>query len=730
MDTKTCMTYTQQRQKYSLTELSHAWLQEHLFELRDCVIFHNERYHIWWDPLVADAEFDHLWHLLEAIEKKYPDLIVPESPTQKLQWQLLETITKASHAPYPLFSLQNTYNSADILARHTHIEKLKEKLCYEGKLTYIIEPKFDGISLKLIYRYGKLSQAITRGDGQVGEDVTAHALQITNLPAWLPALENIAEMHCRGEVVMTKHAFKRLNAYQIEEDLPVFANARNAAAGTMRQLSTEIVQKRWLQVYIYDCCNRVELDLPHTQSELLKKLTDRWLPVYAWTKTNLPIEEVITCCETILPELEKAPIEFDGLVVKVEDTTLRADDKMGTTAHHPRRAVAYKFPAQIATTQVREIIYQVGRTGVVTPVAILEPVQLAWALISKATLHNIDQMQKMDLREHDYVWLQRSGEVIPYIVWPVLERREEGAQPMLAPTQCPVCATPLVPSETEIAWYCPNVSCSARRKAQIKHFVSRQALAIDGLGESGVDSLVDAGIIYDYADLLTLLEPKYRMQLQAMPGIGSKKIHQLLSELERTKKPELWRLLHGLGIPFVGKKIAQSLADAILKEHPAPTLSDLQQVCTDEVFLQAIFGIGKQTIQAVVSFFREPSSFERLAHFFAQGVEIHAPQHLKKEVGLLTWQTIVITGTFSVSREAIAQRLLTQWAVVASAVTWSTTLVLYGKDPGSKLTKAQEQGILCVDWSWLFAAFSWLIDPFVVNTSIASPAPQQQGLFS
>lgn len=729
MDTHKLISLTQQRQKYTQDELSFERLKDHVFELRDCIIAHNERYHVWWDPLIADAEFDHLRHFLESIEQRYPQLISPESPTQKLQGQLLDSIHKASHQPYPLYSLQNTYNAEELYAWHAQLEKLKEKIWYTFPLVYSIEPKFDGISLKLIYRYGKLAQAITRGDGNIGEDVTAHALQISNLPSWLPALAEIPEFHCRGEVVMTKHAFKRLNAYQIEEDLPIFANARNAAAGTMRQLNTEVVAKRWLQIFIYDCCNRKELDLPSKQTAIFEKLTTRWLPIYPWMKKSVCIDEVVACCDTILPELEKSSIEFDGLVIKVEDTNLWTEEAFWTTAHHPRRAVAYKFPAQIATTQLREVVYQVGRTGVVTPVAILEPVQLSGAMISKATLHNIDQMQKMWLKEHDWVWLQRSGEVIPYIVGPVLERRLADAASILPPTHCPVCSTLLVPSETEISRYCPNEWCSARRKAQIKHFVSRQALAIDGLWDAGVDNLVDAGIIYDYADLLTLLKPQFRMQLQAMPGIGSKKIQQLLNELERTKRPTLWRLLHGLGIPFVGKKIAQSLADAILEQDHTPTLSSLKQAFTNEEFLLAIFGIGKQTIQSLIYFFTNHDRLERLTHFFAHDVLIQPAdtQHMDNE-GILAWQTIVITGTFASTRESLSQRLTQQWAIIAPSLTAATTLLLCGDASWSKRQKAEEKGILCLDRSWFLSHFPWLTLPPDISPSTISK-PMNQSLF-
>ncbi len=716
MDTDILVKLTTQRRGYTLDSLTYTRLQEHLHELRDIIFAHNERYHVRGDPLIADAEFDYLWHLLEDIETAYPDLIIPTSPTQKLAWQLLESIAKATHLPYPLLSLQNTYDAQDLYDWHTQLEKLTEKLTYEGTLKYIIEPKFDGISLKLIYRYGKLTQAITRGDGVTGEEVTAHALQIANLPTWLPNIAHIPELHCRGEVIMTKHAFKRLNAYQLEEDLPIFANTRNAAAGTMRQLNTEMVSKRGLQIFIYDCCNRTQLALPISQSTLLQQLHDWWFPVYPWKKAWMTIQEVVECCEHVLPELEKAPVELDGLVIKVEDTTLWEDTKLGTTAHHPRRAVAYKFPAQIATTQLHEIIYQVGRTGVVTPVAILEPVQLSGALITKATLHNIDQMQKMWLKEHDWVWIQRSGEVIPYIVWPVLERRQADALSLVAPTTCPACSTLLVPSDTEIAWYCPNSDCHARRKAQIKHFVSRQAMAIDGLGDAWVENLVDAWIIYDYADLLSLLEPQYRMQLQAMPGIGSKKIQQLLGELERAKSPDLWRLLHGLGIPFVGKKIAQSLADALLQKEPTPTLVSLTHWCTDEEFLKAIFGIGKQTIQALIAYFSDDQTTKRLAHFFALGVQLWAKRHSPHN-GMLSWESIVVTGTFPMTREILVQWLGEQWAEVQSAVTWSTTLVLYGEAAGSKLTKAQEKWILSLDWEWFLAHFPWIPLPAVQPSS-------------
>ncbi len=664
-------------------------------DLIGLIRYHNEQYYVYAQPMISDVQYDHLFSLLGQLEKKFPHFLRPDSPTQKLAISLQEWFVKANHGGYPMLSLQNTYNEEQIKDRWEFLIRQGED---DGNsFSFIVEPKFDGSSVQLIYKKWRFSQAISRWDGTVGEDITENVKTVRNLPLYIPALAKIPVMRFRAEIVMPKHAFEQLNKFQQEEDLPLFANARNAAAWTLRQLDPLIVAQRNLIVFVHELLTRKEANCA-SHVEMFKKLEERSMPFF-WFKHYTSIDDVVKTCmnETVYKDLQESNIEFDWLVIKVNEYTQR--EQLGTTAHHPRRAIAYKYPALQVATKLNAITYQVGRTGVITPVANLDPVQLSGAMISKATLHNFDFIADNDIRVGDFVRVQRSGEVIPYVVGPIVARREGDEQPFMIPTICPSCWQPLSQEAEEVAWYCTNRLCDAQVKEWMKHFVAKWCMNIAWLGESIVELLVDSKLVQTYVDLYTLALPEKRIQMHSLPWIAEKKIDQILTQIETSKSNSIWRLLHWLWISYVGKKVATML-ETYLIQHDVSNYEQLIMRLTNQEALKEVYWLWPQTISALYDFFTDPINTTLLKSAVELGVNILPVKQTTWTTSgdELAWQTIVLTWTLPHPREQIAALLEEAGAKVTTSVTSKTTRLLAWETAGSKYDKAIELQIPIYNW--------------------------------
>ncbi len=571
-----------------LDQLSIEEIHPIYMALIDCLIDHNHLYYVKHDPMISDQEYDELFAYVQYIEEQFPQLITSNSPTQQLVGQTSEGFLQARHS-VKLLSLENTYTAKDLYTWHERIQKILDKHQDTTLLSYSIEPKFDGLSVELVYKQGIFFQAITRGDGRVGDDITQNAKTIKNIPQ---RLHYPRDIHVRGEIVMPKSIRKELNQEREQEGEVPFANTRNAAAGSIKLLDTKEVAKRKLLCFVYDLLPSSSLHHPVT-------LKDLWFDLFPRKKTWCTIDEVVNWCEDEGTKvyIHQQDIECDGLVIKVESLHHRA--LLWTTDHHPRRAVAYKFPAQLAATQINTIDIQVGRTGILTPVANIQPVQLSWAILKRVSLHNWDFIKEKDIRIHDWIWIQRSGEVIPYIVSVIHQRRSGNEKIITLPTQCPSCQHAIIQKDTH--YYCINPHCPQKIKQQLLHFVSKQCMDIQGIGESMIDILVDNKIVKTVADIYKLEERNIQLQLMKFPGIGEKKIHEIIKGIHNSKQQPLRRILHALGIPHIGKKMAQDIALQIYATNcqTQDHIECIIHLLTDNKRLSTIYGIGEKTIQSI-----------------------------------------------------------------------------------------------------------------------------------
>lgn len=641
----------------------------------DCLVDHNHLYYIESSPIISDKEYDELFAYLKKIEEFHPELISSNSPTQGLIGQVSEWFVQAQHT-VKLASLENTYNAEDLTDRDERIKKIleKDREWIVPEISYTIEPKFDGLSVELIYKNGKLTQAITRGDGRIGEDITANAKTIKNIPQ---KLKHPVDISVRGEIMMPKSVWKDLNKEREEEGEIPFANTRNAASWSIKLLDSKEVAKRGLVCYVYDILQT------NNENESLETL---WLPVYPRTKQYSSIQEVIEICldSKTKQQLESEDIDFDGLVIKVQDYNHR--NFLWSTDHHPRWAVAYKFPAQLASTQIISVDFQVGRTGIITPVGNLEPVELSGVTIKRVSLHNFDFIKEKDLHIWDYVRIQRSGEVIPYIVGIIKERRNEQILPIEMPSKCPSCGWKV--KNEDIHYYCTNPKCLAKLKEQILHFVSKNCMDIQWIWESIVDILVEQNIVQSIADIYRIPEHSTQILLRKFPGIGDKKVAEIVNEIGESKQQPLRRLLNGLGIPHVGKKMAQDIVQAMVSQQPV-CLEDILYILTDRDFLITVYGIGDKTLDALVDFFSDQDNQEMLMHLRDIGMKFTVDAggyDLFKEKK----ESFSITGTFPISRELIVTTLEKEGYIFHDTPTKSTELMLIGEKAWSKKEKAQE----------------------------------------
>lgn len=658
-------------------------------ELRSLIRHHEERYYVHDDPEISDAEFDALMSELKALEHAHPELQDPESPTRRVGGRPADGFETVRHAA-PMLSLDNAYSEDELREFHARICRGLERP-EDTVLPYVAELKIDGLSIALTYENGRLVRGVTRGDGVQGEDVTPNIRVIRAVPLRLrgdvPGSGSVPEVvEVRGEVYLPRADFERINDERAAAGEPVFANPRNSAAGAVRTLDSAAVAKRGLRAFTYQIVMPGGARPPvATHAGSLQLLASWGCPVEPhWKKCN-GIDAVIAYTHEWREARRQLQFETDGVVVKLDDLTLR--DELGTTAKFPRWAVAFKFPAEQATTRLIRIDVNVGRTGAVTPFAVLEPVRLSGTTISMATLHNEQEVARKDIRDGDVVLIEKGGDIIPKVVKPIVSERPDGTKPWKMPELCPFCQSRLVKPEEEVVWRCENASCPARIRRGLLHFASRHAMNIEGLGESLVDQLVTTGLVQDFADLYQLKVDK----LAALDRMGKKSAANLVAEIEKSRQAEIWRLLHGIGIRHVGEGGARALADAF---HSIPALR-----AAPVEALEAVPDIGPVVARSVRTFLDALPNADLLNRLADAGVRMEdAPTASGPRSTSLQGQTFVLTGTLeSVSREQAAERIAAHGGKVAASVSRNTTWLVAGKDPGTKLEKAQALKVPVLD---------------------------------
>jgi DNA ligase (NAD+) len=655
--------------------------EERIVGLRAEIAEHNRRYYDEAAPTISDREYDRLYRELIDLETQFPKFVRPDSPTQRIGGAPLKAFSQITHR-VPMLSLDNTYSEEEVGAFYRRMTKLLPN----DKIPVVVEPKVDGVAVSLLYENGRLRYAATRGDGTTGDDITQNVRTIRSLPKQLKG-DPPKVFEVRGEVFMTKEGFAKLNAERSEAGLAVFANPRNSAAGSLKQLDPAITAQRPLGIVLYGTGAVEGVELTHHSQlfSLLKRLglptSDRW-----WMADSL--EEILSA----IHELEKVRHDFvyetDGAVVKVDD--FRQRELLGMTAKAPRWAMAFKYEAERVETKLHDILIQVGRTGTLTPVAALEPVFVSGSTVSRATLHNEEEIARKDIRIGDTVMIEKAGEVIPAVVGVRTDLRDGSERKFRMPVKCPVCGSKVVKDEGQVAVRCVNVQCPAQRKRRIEHFASRGAMDIEGLGEAMVEQLVRHGLIADPSDIYGLTNE----QLVALERMGDKSVANLLGAIERSKQQPLWRLLFGLGILHVGVSAARALA-----EH-FRDLDALMAATGEE--LQRIPDVGEVVGKSIAQFFREPGNHAMIEKLRTAGLRLSSePKVVAPNDSKIKGTTWVLTGTLSKPREEIAEEIVRHGGKVSGSVSKKTSFVLAGEEAGSKLAKAKKLGIQIVEESQL-----------------------------
>jgi DNA ligase (NAD+) len=667
-------------------------------ELRRLIRYHEERYYILASPEVSDAEFDALMHELERLEAENPDLVTVDSPTQRVGGRVDAGFETVEHLE-PMLSLDNAYNEEELRAFDDRVRRgLEAAGTPADAVDYVAELKIDGVSIALTYVDGMLTRAATRGDGVRGEDVTANVRTVRAIPLRLGAGAPSGRIEVRGEVYLPRKAFERINAEREQLEEPLFANPRNAAAGTLRNLDPGLVAKRGLSALTYQQVGLSGLSERH--SEILTRLRAWGLPVEAHWQHCIGVDALVAFVAEWAERRRSLPFDTDGIVIKVDLYIQRR--ALGATSKFPRWATAFKFPAEQKTTLLRKIEVNVGRTGAVTPFAMLEPVFVAGSTISMATLHNADDLARKDIREGDWVIIEKAGDVIPRVVAPILSRRPPDSQPWVMPTACPRCGSQLVREEGEAVWRCENTSCPAKLQRGLEHFAARGAMNIDGLGESLIAQLIASGLVRDYADvyalnagqLANLTSTSTRSDgREIQRRFGEKNAAKVVEQIERSKTNELWRLVYGLGIRHVGERGAQVLAGAFwsIDALVAASVEQLQQ--TPE--------LGPVLAESIRSWMDEARNRQLLDRLRAAGVRMQVPaaeRTAAPATGALSGRTYVITGTLTaMTRDQAEAALKRLGAKVAGSVSKKTSGVIVGAEAGSKAEKARELGVPMLD---------------------------------
>ena len=647
-------------------------------QLRDLLRHHEYRYYVLDDPEIPDSEYDRLYRELVELERNYPDLVTLDSPTQRVGAKPLAAFAQVSHR-IPMLSLDNVFSDEELAAFD---KRIHDRLGSDDEIVYTAEPKLDGLAISIVYENGVLVQAATRGDGNRGEDVTQNIRTLPSVPLKLEGADYPALLEVRGEVFMPKEGFRKLNQRALERGEKTFANPRNAAAGSLRQLDPKITASRPLALYAYAVGAVEDGALPDTHSEILAQLGCWNLPVCRESEVVSGVSGCLAYYEKIQTRRERLGYDIDGVVYKVNRLDLQR--RLGFVARAPRWAVAHKFPAQEEITTINEVEFQVGRTGAITPVARLEPVFVGGVTVSNATLHNMDEVRRKDIRIGDRVYIRRAGDVIPEVVRVVPGRRGKTREIHL-PGKCPVCGSDIEQLEGEAIARCSGgLFCKAQRTEAIKHFASRKAMDIDGLGEKLVEQLVDNGLIDTVADI-------YGLKVDEIAGLermGEKSAANLIKAIEKSKKPSLARFIYALGIREVGEATAMNLATAF------GNLDALKQA--DIEALQEVPDIGQIVAEHIRNFFSQSHNLEVVEQLLDAGIEPVSPP-VRVGKASLAGKTFVLTGTLAgMTRDEAKQKLQAAGARVSGSVSAKTDYVLAGENAGSKLTKAEKLGVTVI----------------------------------
>lgn len=654
--------------------------QQQAIKLRKLLSEYSYHYYVLDHPIVPDAEYDRLFRELQQIEAKYPELVTADSPTQRIGEKPLTEFEQIHHS-IPMLSLDNAFSDEEVLAFDRRIH---ERLRTDQSIEYVGEPKIDGLAVSLCYEHGKLISAATRGDGITGENILQNVRTIQSIPLELRGKIVPDYLEVRGEIYMPLEGFNQFNQQSIKQGEKTFVNPRNAAAGSVRQLDPKITARRPLNFFCYALGEAKGFDMPETHYKILLKLKELGLRINPEIELFVGVENCLAYYAKLAKKRSGLEYEIDGVVYKVNDLALQA--KLGMVSRAPRFALAHKFPAQEELTKVENIEFQVGRTGILTPVARLKPVFVGGATISNATLHNIEEAWRKDVRIGDTVIVRRAGDVIPEVAEVVKSKRPPGTKPIVLPDKCPVCHSEIVKLSDEVAARCSGgLYCSAQRKESIKHFASRKAMNIDGLGDKLVEQLVDEKLINNVADLYQLSID----QIAHLERMGEKSAANLIAALQKSKTTTLARFIYALGIREVGEATAHSLA-----EH----FADLNKLmASDQENLQTIPDIGPKVATQIVTFFRQSHNCELINRLLSVG--IHWPI-LKPASGKqpLAGKTCVITGTLTnLTREQAKEQLQTLGAKIVESVSKKTDFVIVGAEPGSKLARAKKLGIKIIN---------------------------------
>ncbi len=665
-------------------------------ELKEKIHFHNHRYHVMDSPIISDAEFDKLLIELKRIEADHPDWITTDSPTRRAGAKPADRFDKVRH-PAPILSLANAFGADDARAWLERVKRIDDRV---EKAKFVVEPKIDGLSVVLHYRDGVFVQGATRGDGEVGEDITQNLRTIRAIPLRIPVKGQKSKVESRpatfdlrppkylvirGEAFMPVKEFEALNRKLEEAGEKTYQNPRNTAAGSLRQLDSELTASRPLTILVYQIVHAEGGKVPTSQWEILEYLKGLGFPVTDIAKRFDDFEKAIAYTESWEKKRDDLSYETDGMVIKIDDLTLAAE--LGFVGKDPRGAIAFKFPAREVTTTLNDIGVAVGRTGVLTPYAVLEAVEIGGVIVERATLHNFDYIAEKDIRVGDRVLVKRAGEVIPYVIGPVVDARKGKEKKYKPPTKCPACGQDVEHFEGEVAWYCVNAACPAQLVRNIEHYVSRGAMDIEGLGIKIVEQLIESGLVKDVADLYSLK----RDQLLALEGFKDKKTDNLLAAIQNSKTQSLARLIAALGIHGVGEVMAGDLAATF------PELEALSKSSAEE--LQQIEGLGPNIAESIVDWFARSSNQKLLKKLKAVGMW---PKGGKSKVegrksNAFDGMTFVVTGTLpTFSRDDAKAFIESHGGKVTDSVSKKTSYLVLGENPGSKFDKAKSLGVKIV----------------------------------
>ncbi len=641
-------------------------------KLRDEINYHNYRYYALNDPVISDTDYDTLMKELQELESEYPKLITSTSPTQRIGEELIGGFPAVTHA-VPMLSLENTYSEDETKA----FDKRIAKVLGDEKYEYTVELKFDGFAVNLEYRDGVLFRGSTRGNGLVGDDITNNLKTVRSIPLKLMVKKrNLLDLQVRGEVYMPRAVFDKLNREREEKDEPLFANPRNAAAGSIKNIDPKVVAERELDIFVHTLVPLHPFKNHSAAMEGLKQVGFRVTPVLEIAKD---IEEAIGICKKWQKKRGTLGYGIDGMVIKIN--SFEQHEKLGATIKSPRWAMAYKFPAEQAVSQIRDIILSVGRTGVVTPIAVLEPVELSGTTVSRSTLHNQDEIERKDIRIGDHVIVEKGGEIIPKVVKVITEKRTGKEKKFRMPNRCPVCNSKLFQGEDEVAVRCINKSCPAQVKGSILHFASRSAMDIEGLGYVLVRQLVEKRLVRNIADIYSLKAD----ELEALERMGEKSSQNILDGIQKSKERGLSMVMFGLGIRHVGIKVARILASKFI------AMDDLMKASFEDI--ESIPEIGPVMAEGIVNFFKNKENREIIKSLKANGVSMQVKEKPNVET-LLAGKTFVLTGTLeNYTREQAKEKIESLGGDVNSSVSKKTDYVVVGDNPGSKCDKAKKLGV-------------------------------------